>query len=78
MPGGIQNGWGAAYLGNYLGVLAGGAANIPAFLGQILGDVGTGGQDINDLVGSENSLNAHFISRYGNPRSSGRYFQKCL
>mgnify|MGYP000385907244 FL=1 len=67
MPGGIQNGWGAAYLGNYLGVLAGGAANIPAFLGQILGDVGTGGQDINDLVGSENSLNAHFISRYGNP-----------
>ncbi len=67
MPGGIQNGWGAAYLGNYLGVLAGGAANIPAFLGQILGDVGTGGQDINDLVGPENSLNAHFISRYGNP-----------
>ena len=67
MPGGIQNGWGAAYLGNYLGVLAGGAANIPAFLGQILGDVGTGGQDINDLVGSENSLNAHFISKYGNP-----------
>tara|TARA_B100000900_G_scaffold80118_1_gene64520 strand:- start:1200 stop:3605 length:2406 start_codon:yes stop_codon:yes gene_type:complete len=67
MPGGIQNGWGAAYLGNYLGVLAGGAANVPALLGQILGDVFTGGQDINNLVGSENSLNAHFLARYGNP-----------
>jgi outer membrane receptor protein involved in Fe transport len=67
MPGGIQNGWGAAYLGNYLGVLAGGAPNVPALLGQILGDVFTGGQDINNLVGSENSLNAHFLARYGNP-----------
>jgi outer membrane receptor protein involved in Fe transport len=67
MPGGIQNGWGAAYLGNYLGILAGGAANVPGFLGQILGDVGTGGQDINDLVGTENSLNAHFGARYGIP-----------
>ena len=67
MPGGIENGWGAAYLGNYLGVLAGGAANVPTFLGSILADVGTGGQDINDLVGTENSLNAHFLARYGNP-----------
>jgi outer membrane receptor protein involved in Fe transport len=67
MQGGVQNGWGAAYLGNYLGILAGGAANVPGFLGQILGDVGTGGQDINNLVGTENSLNAHFGARYGIP-----------
>jgi outer membrane receptor protein involved in Fe transport len=67
MQGGVQNGWGAAYLGNYLGILAQGAANVPGFLGQILGDVGNGGQDINDLVGTENSLNAHFGARYGIP-----------
>ena len=52
---------------NYLGILAGGEAGIPTFLGQILNDVGTGGQDINALVGTENSLNAHFLARYGNP-----------
>ena len=67
MFGGVELGWGSAYLGNYLGILAGGEAGIPTFLGQILNDVGTGGQDINALVGTENSLNAHFLARYGNP-----------
>ena len=61
--GGIEGGWGAAYLGNYLGALAGGAANVPAFLGQIVGDVFTGGQSFNSLVGVENSLNAHSFAR---------------
>ena len=62
-PGGIESGWGGAYLANYLGALAGGAANVPAFLGQIVGDVFTGGQSFNNLVGVENSLNAHSFAR---------------
>ena len=62
-PNGIESGWGAAYLGNYLGALAGGAANVPAFLGQIVGDVTTGGLSFNNLVGVENSLNAHSFAR---------------
>ena len=62
-PGGIEDGWGGAYLANYLGALAGGAANVPAFLGQIVGDVFTGGQSFNNLVGVENSLNAHSFAR---------------
>ena len=64
-PNGIESGWGAAYLGNYLGVLAGGAANVPAFLGGIVNDVSTGGVSFNNLVGAEASLNAHYIARYG-------------
>ena len=62
-PNGIESGWGGAYLANYLGALAGGAANVPAFLGQIVGDVFTGGQSFNNLVGVENSLNAHSFAR---------------
>jgi len=62
-PGGIEQGWGATYLGNYLGALAGGAANVPILLGQILGDVATGGQSFNTLVGPENSANAHIFAR---------------
>ena len=61
--GGIEQGWGGTYLSNYLGALAGGAAGVPALLGQILNDVGTGGQSFNTLVGAENSLNAHTFAR---------------
>ena len=62
-PGGIEQGWGGAYLSNYLGALAGGAAGVPTLLSQILNDVGTGGQSFNNLVGVENSLNAHSFAR---------------
>lgn len=72
-PGGILDGWGAAYLQTYLGAAA--AANgltpdlagITQFLGVIGGDILTGGQSINNLPAfaqfGGNTLFAHNAAR---------------
>ena len=68
-PGGIAGpgGWVQRYFNNYFGTIAGGAANVPSLISQIIADVESGGQSFNDRFGIQGSTKfAHDIARYGN------------
>jgi len=68
-PGGIQNGWGASYLGTYLGALAYAKGFTPDFAGAfqllttvVAPDILGGGQSINGLFGGSTNF-AHSAAR---------------